>query len=55
MKVWDMFIRILLWPGTRIVEKLGIDPESDIGLLRSMFNTIIWTTLGLVITLMIVL
>lgn len=55
MKLWDLFVKVLVWPGSKIVEKLGIDPASDIGLLRSMFNTIIWTSLGLIITLMVVL
>ena len=37
----------ILWPGTKIVERMGIDPESDNGLLRSMFNMLIWATSGL--------
>lgn len=44
-----------LWPGTKITERLGIDPDSEMGLLRSMFNTLVWTSLGLFIVLVIVL
>ncbi len=33
---------VLLWPGTKICERLGVDPESDAGLIRSMFNMIIY-------------
>ena len=40
MKIADM----ILWPGTKICERLGVDPESDAGLIRSMFNMIIYLT-----------
>lgn len=40
-------VDFILWPGTKIVERMGIDPTSDYGLLRSMFNTLIWATAGL--------
>ena len=40
MKIAD----IILWPGTKICERLGVDPESDAGLIRSMFNMIIYLT-----------
>jgi len=33
---------ILLWPGTKICERMGIDPESDAGLIRSMFNMLVY-------------
>lgn len=55
MKFLDMLRRFLLWPGTFLTNKLGIDPDSEFGLLRSMFNTLFWTVVGLAITLMIVL
>lgn len=38
MKIADM----ILWPGTKICERLGVDPESDAGLIRSMFNMIVY-------------
>lgn len=40
MKIADL----ILWPGTKICERLGVDPESDAGLIRSMFNMIIYLT-----------
>lgn len=36
---------VLLWPGTKICEYLGVDPEADAGLIRSMFNMIIYLVL----------
>jgi hypothetical protein len=33
---------IILWPGTKICEGVGVDPESDAGLIRSMFNMIVY-------------
>lgn len=33
---------IILWPGTKICERMGVDPESDAGLIRSMFNMIVY-------------
>lgn len=33
---------IILWPGTKLCELLGVDPESDAGLIRSMFNMIVY-------------
>ncbi len=34
--------KIMLWPGTKICERLGVEPESDAGLIRSMFNMIVY-------------
>ena len=36
--------QLILWPGTKICERMGIDPESDAGLIRSMWNMIIYLT-----------
>ena len=36
------FVNAMLWPGTVICRKIGVDPESDMGLVRSMFNMIIY-------------
>lgn len=33
---------LLLWPGTKICERMGIDPKGDAGLIRSMFNMIVY-------------
>lgn len=39
----------ILWPGTKACERFGIDPESDAGLLRWMFNTLFYLVIGLII------
>ena len=44
----------LLWPGTKICERLGVDPEADAGLIRSMFNMIVYLTVFLPIVWIIV-
>jgi hypothetical protein len=33
---------IVLWPGTKICQFLGVDPTGDAGLIRSMFNMIVY-------------
>ena len=44
------FFDALLWPGTKICEKLDISEESDEArLARSMFNTLVYLTIGLAI------
>ena len=47
MKILDLIRRAFFLPGTILTAKLGIDPDSEFGLLRSMFNTLIWTVIGL--------
>jgi hypothetical protein len=46
MKIADA----LLWPGTKICEWFGVDPKADAGLIRSMFNMIIYLTVILTVT-----
>jgi hypothetical protein len=41
--------KLLLWPGTKICERLGVDPEADAGLIRSMFNMIVYITVILTV------
>ena len=36
------FVNLLLWPGTMICRKIGVDPEGDAGLVRSMFNMLVY-------------
>lgn len=43
------FSEILLWPGTKVCERFGIDPYSDAGLLRWMINTLFYLVLGLAV------
>jgi hypothetical protein len=38
-----------LWPGTKVCERLGVDPESDAGLIRWMVNTVVYLVLSLVV------
>jgi len=38
----------ILWPGTYLCIKCGVDPKSDMGLMRSFFNFLIWLPLGLI-------
>lgn len=40
---------VLLWPGTKICERMGVDPKADAGLIRSMFNMIVYLILSLTI------
>ena len=40
---------IILWPGTKICEWLGVEPTSDSGLIRSMFNTFVYLIIFLII------
>ncbi len=37
----------LLWPGTKVCEHLGIDPESDAGLIRWLINTLFYLVVSL--------
>ncbi len=55
MELLHKLRRAFLWPGTKLTEKLGIDPDSEFGLLRSLFNTLIWTVIGLAIVFIVVL
>ncbi|SMX48905.1 hypothetical protein [Maliponia aquimaris] len=50
MKLSEVF----LYPGTKCCERLGVNPESDAGLIRWMFNTIIYTVVGIVVVWIIV-
>lgn len=37
-------VDIMLWPGTKVCQWMNIEPESDQGLIRSMFNMLIYLT-----------
>lgn len=39
----------ILWPGTKACERLGVDPESDAGLIRWMINTLVYLVVSLII------
>ncbi|MDU9004340.1 hypothetical protein [Sedimentitalea todarodis] len=38
----------ILWPGTKVCERLGVDPEGDAGLIRWMINTLVYLVVGLI-------
>jgi hypothetical protein len=40
---------VFLWPGTKICERLGVDPEGDAGLIRWMINTLVYLMISLTI------
>jgi hypothetical protein len=39
----------ILWPGTKICERMGVDPKADAGLIRSMFNMIVYLCVSLTV------
>lgn len=39
----------ILWPGTKVCERCGIDPGSDARLIRWMINTLVYLVVGLAI------
>lgn len=50
MSIADM----ILAPGTKICEKMGVDPTADGGLIRWMVNTLIYLILALIMVWIIV-
>ena len=38
----------ILWPGTKVCERLGIDPKSDAGLIRWLINTMVYLVVSLI-------
>ena len=36
------FTKLLLWPGNKACLMMGVDPDSDAGLIRWLFNTLIY-------------
>lgn len=45
MKLSEAF----LWPGTKVCERLGVNPEGDGSLLRWMVNTLVYLVLSLLV------
>jgi hypothetical protein len=43
-----------LWPGTKVCERLGVDPEGEAGLIRWMVNTLVYLVLSLIVVWVIV-
>ena len=40
---------IFLWPGTKVCERLGVDPEGEAGLIRWIVNTLVYLVLSLIV------
>jgi len=42
-----------LWPGTKVCERLGVDPEGEAALIRWMVNTFVYLVVSLIIVFLI--
>lgn len=43
------FSELVLWPGTKVCEHLGVDPTGDAGLIRWFINTLVYLVISLAI------
>ena len=48
MFLLEWLLKIFLFPGTVVLNKLGISVEEDGGILRSLVNMIFWGIIGVV-------
>ena len=39
---------IILWPGTKVCERLGVNPEGEAALIRWMVNTLVYLVVSLI-------
>ncbi|WP_169961471.1 hypothetical protein [Oceaniglobus indicus] len=39
----------ILWPGTKVCERLGVDPEGEAGMLRWLVNTLVYLVVSLAV------
>lgn len=39
----------ILWPGTKVCERLGVDPEGENALIRWMVNTLVYLVVSLIV------
>ena len=37
-----------LWPGTKVCERLGVDPEGEAGLIRWLVKTLVYLVSSLI-------
>ena len=44
----------ILWPGTKVCERLGVDPTADAGLIRWLINTLVYLVVSLAVVWVIV-
>lgn len=40
---------VILWPGTKVCEKMGLNPEGEAALIRWMVNTLVYLTVALIV------
>lgn len=38
-----------LWPGTKVCERLGVNPEGEAALIRWMVNTLVYLVVSLIV------
>ncbi len=39
---------IILWPGTKVCARMGVNPEGEGALIRWMINTLVYLSLSLI-------
>ncbi len=39
----------ILWPGTKVCERLGVNPEGEAALIRWMVNSLVYLVVSLVV------
>ncbi|WP_168771059.1 hypothetical protein [Palleronia sediminis] len=44
----------ILWPGTKVCEKLGLNPEGEAALIRWLVNTLVYLVVSLAVVWIIV-
>tara|TARA_R100000687_G_C6370227_1_gene127656 strand:- start:275 stop:430 length:156 start_codon:yes stop_codon:yes gene_type:complete len=48
------FSQAVLWPGTKVCEKMGLNPEGEAALIRWMVNTLVYLSVALAVVWIIV-
>jgi hypothetical protein len=39
----------ILWPGTKVCEHFGVNPEGEAALIRWLVNTLVYLTVSLIV------
>ena len=39
----------ILWPGTKVCERLGVNPEGEAALIRWLVNTLVYLVVSLIV------
>lgn len=42
MKLLNLLLKIIIWPGDRFCAAVGQDPKEDNGMLRGFINNLAW-------------